>query len=130
MRVQALIVAGLLVVLLHSACSDPSAACTADIRPAVEVTVRDAATQSYLVVVPRGVVRDGAFQDSLRVAGTTFDEPPRVATLAAADERRGIYTVQLEAEGYQPWDTSGVAVSHDGCHVITANLAAFLEVAP
>ena len=120
---------GLLVTLELSACStEPN--CTQDVRPAVEVTVQDAVTGSFLAVVPRGVVRDGAFQDSLRVWSTTAESPPRVVTMAAADERRGVYSVQLEAEGYQPWDTAEVQVSRDECHVETAMFTANLEPLP
>ena len=114
--------------LAFTACSEPN--CTQDVRPAVEVTVQDAVTRDYLGVVPRGVIREGAFQDSLRVHGTTLENPPRVVSLAGADERRGIYTVQLEAEGYQAWDTSGVQVSRDDCHVHTATFTADMEPLP
>jgi hypothetical protein len=48
------------------------------------------------------------------------DIPPRVVTLAAADERSGRYTVHIEAEGYQAWDTAGVRATEGSCHVQTA----------
>ena len=118
-----------LVTLPLSACStEPN--CTQEVRPAIEVTVEDALTGSYLAVVPRGVVRDGSFQDSLRVWSTTSESPSRVVTMAAADERRGVYSVQLEAEGYQPWDTAQVQVSRNECHVETATFTANLEPLP
>jgi hypothetical protein len=124
-----LIIGGLLVTLGLSGCAT-GPICTDDIKPAIEVTVQDAVSGSYLAVVPRGVVRDGAFQDSLRVWGSTAESPPRVVILAAADERRGVYSVQLEAEGYQPWDTAGVQVSRDDCHVHTAMFTANVEPLP
>jgi hypothetical protein len=60
----------------------------------------------------------------------TADVPPRVITLAGAHERAGIYSVQLEAVGYEPWDTAGVRVTEDECHVRTARFTAALEPAP
>jgi hypothetical protein len=123
------ILSSLLITLSLARCSEP-AACTADIRPAVAVTVQDAQTQDYLGVEPRGVARDGNYQDSLRVWSTTLTLPPQVVSLAAADERRGVYTVELEADGYEPWDTAGVLVSSDECHVRTATFTAFLQPVP
>jgi hypothetical protein len=115
--------------LMLAACSEPTL-CTDDIRPAVEVTIVDRTTQDYLVVVPRGVVREGMFEDSLEVWSTTLENPPRVVSMTGADERAGVYAVQLEADGYQLWDTAGVAVSRDECHVRTATFTAEMEPSP
>jgi hypothetical protein len=111
------------------ACSEPTL-CTDDIRPAVEVTIVDRGTQDYLTVLPRGVVREGTFEDSLEVYSTTTEVPARVVSMIAAPERIGIYAVHVEADGYQPWDTAGVIVGRDECHVRTATFTASLERAP
>jgi hypothetical protein len=111
-----------------SACQDPGA-CTADIRPAVEVEVRDAVGGEHLSVTPRGVARDGTFEDSLRVGSTTLSIPPLVVSMVGADERAGTYLVWLEAEGYQAWDTSGIQVFRDECHVQTVRFTAALDPA-
>jgi len=124
-----MLAAGLLASTL-TACQDPGVVCTADIRPAVEVEVRDAVSGEHLSVTPRGVARDGAFEDSLRVGSTTLSIPPLIVTMVGADERAGTYLVQLEAEGYQPWDTSGVVVTGDECHVRTATFTAALDPVP
>jgi hypothetical protein len=50
--------------------------CTLSIEPGVEVEVRDRVTQDFIASTPRGVVREGAFQDSLEVSGFTTDAPP------------------------------------------------------
>ena len=118
-----------LLLLLTTACSE-SFFCTDDIRPAVEVEVRDRVTHDFLSITPRGVVREGTFQDSLRVGGTTGENPPRVTRLLGADERTGRYVVQVEADGYQPWDTAGIRVTADECHVRTARFTAALEAVP
>jgi hypothetical protein len=85
--------------VLASCSTEPT--CTQDIRPAVEARKLDAETQAYLTVTPRGVARDGSYEDSLVASGTTPETPPRVVTMTAADERRGVYDVFVEAEGYQ-----------------------------
>jgi hypothetical protein len=120
--------AAVLIAPMLAACSDP-VFCTDDTPPAVEVTIRDLVTQDYLTVVPRGVVREGAFADSLVVWHGTVD-PPQVLSMAAAFERSGVYAVHVEADEYEPWDTAGVAVSRNECHVITAQLTAALNPAP
>jgi hypothetical protein len=121
---------GLVAVAAVLAACSTEPICTADSPPAIEVTILDAATQDYLTVTPRGVAREGAYQDSLVVHSTTVEIPPRVVMMAAAHERRGVYDVFVEAEGYQPWDTAGVAVSRDECHVITESFTAVLSPAP
>jgi hypothetical protein len=47
-----------------------------------------------------------------------------------AQERAGRYVVQIEADGYLPWDTVGVRVGEDDCHVRTATFTAALDSAP
>ena len=110
-------------------CSDPDV-CTEEVRRAVEVEVRDAESDGYIADLTRGVVRDGAFEDSLRLVGWIGGDPALGTVLGGADERPGIYSVSLEAEGWKPWDTSGVVVASDACHVSTATLTARLQRAP
>ena len=50
--------------------------------------------------------------------------------LGGADERPGTYSVSLEADGWQPWDTAGIVVRSDGCHVQTASFTAELRPTP
>ena len=104
--------------------------CTLSIEPGVEVEVRDRVTQDFIAATPRGVAREGAFQDSLEVSGFTTDAPPRVTRLMGAQERPGRYVVQVEADGYLPWDTAGVRVEEGECSVRTARFTAALEPAP
>jgi hypothetical protein len=104
--------------------------CTLNIVPGVEAEVKDRLTNEYLTVTPRGVVREGTYQDSLRDGGQTLDVPPRTISLIGADERPGRYVVQLEAEGYQPWDTAGVEARESDCHVRTASFTAAMDPAP
>ena len=110
-----------------AACDILSEGCTLNIAAGVEVEVHDRTTDQFLASPPRGVVREGSFQDSLEVSGFTEDVPPRVRTLIGAEERTGRYVVHIEAEGYVPWDTVGVRVGRDDCHVHTARFTAALS---
>jgi hypothetical protein len=115
--------ASLVTISLLGACSDPGL-CTADVLPAVAVQVRDASTDSFIAGLVRGIVTDGAFEDSLEVIGSL--EPSVPTTLGGADERPGTYAVHLEGAGYDAWDTAGVRVTRDDCHVRTASFTARL----
>jgi hypothetical protein len=117
--------ASLIMASLVGACSDPGA-CTLDILPAVVVEVRDASNDMFIAGLVRGVVTDGAFEDSLRVIGTLVTDPSVATTLGGADERAGRYAVHLEGPGYEAWDTAGVEVTRDACHVRTATFTARL----
>jgi hypothetical protein len=121
---------GLLVVLgVSTGCSDPEA-CTAEARRAVEVEPHDGLSDEFIAVAARGVVRDGPFEDSLRVVRYIGSDPALPVALGAAEERPGTYAVHLQADGYVPWDTTGVQVASDGCHVRTAVLSPRLHRAP
>jgi hypothetical protein len=118
----------LLVVLVAGACSDPSTICTAD-SPGVVIEVRDRVTGDFTPPVARGVVQDGEFQDSLRLWEWIEPEPIMPRSYAAAHERPGTYSVHLEVAGYESWDSSGIGVLRDECHVLTERFTAALQPA-
>ena len=104
--------------------------CTASIEPGVIVEIRDSRTGAPLGDSARGVVRDGAFVDSLSPAGgTTEGGAPQLHALRAADERPGTNVVEVRHPGYRAWDTSGVLVPAGVCHVRTQHLRARLDPA-
>lgn len=109
-------------------CSDPSV-CTENIERAIEVEVREAASDRFIADIARGVVHESGFTDSLRIVGWIGADPALPTTLGAADERTGTYAVHLEAEGHVAWDTADVRATSDGCHVITQRFTARLEPA-
>jgi hypothetical protein len=88
MRLDSWNVALLLAAPFAAACSEP-AACALNIEPGVEVEVRDRITGDFLSTTPRGLVREGTFEDSLKISATTLELPPRVVSLIAAEERTG-----------------------------------------
>lgn len=121
---------GALCAWLAAACSDPSPICPAISSPGVEVEVRDRENNQFIPVLARGVVQDGAFQDSVQLWRMTGDDPPVPMSYAGAFDRRGVYTIRLQVDGYYRWDTSGIAVSRNECGVQTVNLTAVLQARP
>lgn len=94
--------------------------CTMEARSSITVSVLDAATGDSLSVTPSGTVRDGEFQEELQAFGNSLSGP---------FEREGTYDVSITAPGYASWDTTGVVVTADECHVHTVVLTARLTPA-
>lgn len=122
----------LVMVVCLAACREPtqSVACPAVMRRAIEVEVTDALTGRPIAAGAKGIVRDGAYADSLRVVGWRGIPPNDTATtLGAGDGRRGAYAVRVERPGYQPWEQQGVTPQVGACGVETARLRAALTPA-
>jgi len=105
----------------------PVTVCEYWVLPAVEVEITDAATGNTLSEYAVGVVRDGAYGDSLRICGST---PAEGASRCAAYERPGTYEVEVRHAGYEVWSARGVAATKGPCHVNTVALKAQLVRAP
>lgn len=114
---------GLLTLLMACSRAAPVEVCSYWLLPAITVEVTDEVTGSRLTSNVTGVVRDGAYTDSLRVGGCNATNP---GTLCAALERRGTYDVAVTSIGYQAWSTRGVVVTNGSCHVNTVALKAKL----
>jgi hypothetical protein len=106
-----------LAVLTVASCN-PFLSCTSQVQAGIAVEVKDAATGVPAADGARGIVRDGAFVDSL--FGTSTH-------MSGAYERPGVYEVIIAKEGYREWRTAGVEVTSGRCHVNTAQLLAMLE---
>ena len=105
---------------LAAACELPFGTdCTTDFRPALEIHVVDAATETPV----EGAlvwVREGAFNDTLEVVGNTAYGP---------GERPGTYEVRVEHVDYEPFAETGIRVTEDECHVRTREVTARLQPA-
>jgi hypothetical protein len=121
-RCLLLVIAGLV-----AACSEP-VECTPSLVFGIQVLVRDARTDAFVAQPVHGVVRDGAFEDSLRVVSSAGTDSALATVLAGAAERPGTYSVHLESAGYEPWDTANVRVTKGECHVRPASLTARLNL--
>src|SRR5688500_4013415 len=95
--------------------------CSAEARPGIAVAATDARSGAALgdftvVLRPEGAGA-GAPRDSSRAAPA----PPGV--WYGASERAGRFTLRVTRTGYRPWDTAGVVVTRDVCHVRTVRLS-------
>ena len=123
----ALLACGVLLPATFSSCDivDPRA-CTTDVRPAIVVQVRDAATQAPAASGATGVLSEGSFSDVMQPA----DLSENTLELFGALERPGTYTVTIDEPGYQQWKQERVRVRDGSCHVETVTLQASLVRAP
>lgn len=107
--------------LLLAACAQQPVICTALYAYGLTVTVVDAPTGDSLRVAPAGVAHDGSWSETMQVFGNH---------LLGAGERAGTYDITVTAPGYRAWDTTGVKVTADECHVRGVNLTARLAPEP
>jgi len=103
-------------------CGISNPMCTQSIEPAIGVFVVDSVTWAPIADSAFGAVHDGTYVDSLRPAA--YDSTGTPVAFAAADERPGVYTVDVLRPGYRPWSQTDVQVTSDGCHVRTVLLTA------
>lgn len=119
--------AGGLAVMGAWACASPVVpVCDYTVSPAVSVEITDARSGNTLVDHAVGVVRDGAFTDSLHVCSGLVASRNR----CGAYERIGTYDVEVQHAGYQSWTARGILVSKGSCHVNTVTLKAPLAPLP
>ena len=109
--------------------SPVSAACLGVISPAIRVQVLDSVTLRPAAGGASGWVREGTYQDSLKVIGWTG---PAMADsmaieMAAAYERPGTYVVEITRPGYEDWRREGVRADDGICGVETVGLTARLR---
>ena len=109
-------------------CSDPfeDFLCTMSIEPAIVVLVHDSVTGEPAALGARGVVRDGSYEDSLRISTWASSDSTTADGMSAANERPGSYDIHLVKSGYQEWRATDVVVGSGICHVATVTLQALL----
>ncbi|GAA4279450.1 carboxypeptidase-like regulatory domain-containing protein [Aquimarina mytili] len=94
--------------------------CTLEARPGIEVRVKDAIDEMFLVEGVEVIITDGEYKETL----TSFSGNN---TFFGAYERVGTYIIEVRKNGYQTKITDPVVVEKDICHVITQNLEVLLE---
>lgn len=103
-------------------------ACTADLRPGIEVEIRSAVTGSFLAQEASASATDGAYRDSLRLSrGELVSGQMLWIARSGAFERAGTYRIEVSAPGHVTWVREGVRVREDECHVLTVKLVARLQ---
>jgi hypothetical protein len=124
---RSILYVALLAAVSSGACTD-GMICTTSVEPGIVVEIRDAVDDTPLAADATGRVRDGGFSDSLHAYGVTATGT--LLSRAGADEREGIYLVEVSHPGFVTWEQSGVRVTGDACHVETVRLQARLVRAP
>lgn len=108
---------------LMAACENgvESRPCSTEVRPGILVGIND--NEGNAAAIGASVIaREGAYVDSVRVAGTN-----NAVLVGLANERPGTYTVTVRKPGYQVVTNEGVVVTQDRCHVRTVTLVVTLQ---
>jgi hypothetical protein len=99
-------------ILFAAGCGDTTGPgiCTAQYVYGLNVEVRDALSHEPAADGATITASDGAYVDTLRVM------PDGLLALGAG-ERAGVYTLTIRKPGYQVWESIGIRVDRDRCHV-------------
>jgi hypothetical protein len=93
--------------------------CTTDVRPGIEVRVKDADTGEIISNLITGRLVDENEGEEKMVQSREV--------LSGAFEKRGTYSIILEADQYKSWFKDGVEVIEGPCHVQTVKLTAEMQ---
>jgi hypothetical protein len=93
--------------------------CTEQLVFGLSLEVRDAATGDPIAHDATASIRDGAWSEEVRAYNPG---DPNALYLVGAAERRGLYAITVAKPGYAAWDTTGIRVVGDECHVQTVTL--------
>ena len=119
---------GCVAILGTAACSSsgPTAvACTGDPVYGLAITVENAATGAPVTDSASVVISDGSYVESYHYLGAAGQ--PASGTIHAASERAGTYNISIRKSGYAAYDTAGVNVTKDACHVQPVQVIAKLD---
>jgi hypothetical protein len=93
--------------------------CSAEVQPGLVIVVVDAATGAS---VPATItVIDGAYIETLAPSDAFHGE------YIAAEERAGVYQIEVSSDGYATVRLQDIEVTEDACHVIPERLEVRLE---
>jgi len=115
-------------VLGATACSSsaPTAvACSGGTAYGLAVTVQNAATGAPITDSASVVIKDGSYVESYNSLGAAGQ--PGSGTIHAASERAGTYSITIRKPAFAAYDTTGVVVTKDACHVIPVQVLAKLQ---
>ena len=124
----ALVVVG----FIQSCDEGPTYSCTASVEPGVIVHVTVASTGEPAAHGVVATVRDGSYVDTLEAASWVPPgvSPESLGSLRGADERAGVYDLEILKPGFEDWFVHDVVVTAGVCHVRTVVLDARLQQAP
>jgi hypothetical protein len=113
------------------ACSntEENISCTAVELPGLRLNVRNALSGEPAAEGATGFILDGDYSETIKTIKNPADYPQLWASMEAAYERPGTYTVVVQKPGYQEWRRENVQVDAGVCHVSTVKLEVRLEPA-
>jgi len=115
----------LLTAMACSGSTPTGVACTAIYVYGISLKVQNAATGAPITDSATVRITDGSYVESYNFLGPAGQ--PTSGTLSAAGERAGTYSISIRKAGFAPYDTSGVRVTKDVCHVHPVEVIAKLQ---
>lgn len=115
-------------VLAATACSGSTPtglACSANYVYGLSLEVRNAVSGAPITDSASVVIRDGSYVESYGYLGPAGQ--PLSGRLSAAGERPGTYSISIRKAGFAPYDTTGIKVTGDVCHVHGVQVIAELQ---
>ena len=122
-----LLLPSLLLTLAVAGCDllTPDVKCTTELVSGILVDVVDSVTGTRALADEIIVIAtDVTYADTARLLRN--QSPP----IPVVDDRQGVYSVDVRAEGYSPWEMKNVRVTGDECHVHTVEITARLQRHP
>lgn len=117
-----------IILLATTACSSSTPTgvmCTALYAYGISLKVQNAATGAPITDSATVVITDGSYVESYDYLGAPGQ--PTSGLLSAAGERAGTYSISIRKNGFAPYDTAGIEVTRDVCHVHTVQVTANLD---
>lgn len=112
---------GLFFFILLTQCNDDNQIiCTEQFVYGLNVTVKDAITNSILTEGVVVIARDGTYEEELMNI-ESFN------TFIGAGERSGNYTLEVTSANYETFTSEVIQVGADECHVIGENVEILLQ---
>jgi len=116
-----------LALVAATACSNSGptgVACSQVYVYGISLKVQNAVTGARITDSAAVQIKDGGYVESYNYLGPA--DQPTSGVLSVAGERAGTYNISIRKDGFAPYDTAGIKVTRDVCHVhgvqVTANL--------
>ena len=117
MQTVSMFVGALLTLAVLDGCSGTRTSCTGELRLSVNASVVDA-TSGRAICNATVVARDGAFQEALIRRGGADASAESACIYVGVGERKGVYSVDVVAPGYESAARTVTVSRSNGCHVM------------
>jgi hypothetical protein len=125
---QRTILLACIALLAATACSGSTptgVACTEIFVYGIAIKVQNAATGAPITDSAAVRVTDGSYVESYNYLGQP--DQPANGVVSAAGERAGTYAISIRKNGFAPYDTAGIKVTRNVCHVNPVQVIAKLQ---